>query len=49
MNNRPVFAVAFGPPWKAPYGGGVDSKLPWAHLVFPERVIFEEFGVEPRH
>jgi len=36
-------AIRFGPPWKAPYGGGVDSRLPWAHLLFPEPVIFDEF------
>jgi ubiquinone/menaquinone biosynthesis C-methylase UbiE len=38
-----LLAVAFGPSWRAPHGGGIDSRLPWAHLVFPERVIFEEF------
>jgi len=38
-----LLAVAFGPPWRAPYGGGGDSRLPWAHLIFPESVIFEEF------
>ena len=38
-----LLAVGFGPPWRAPYGGGADSRLPWAHLVFPESVIFEEF------
>jgi SAM-dependent methyltransferase len=38
-----LLGVRFGPPWKAPYGGGVDSRLPWAHLVFPERVVFDEF------
>jgi hypothetical protein len=37
------FAVAFGPPWKAPYGGGIDSRLPWAHLIVPETLIFDEF------
>jgi hypothetical protein len=43
-----LFAVAFGPPWKAPYGGGIDSRLPWVHLVLPESVIFDEFrGVRP--
>ncbi|MDQ3696984.1 MAG: hypothetical protein M3373_03015 [Gemmatimonadota bacterium] len=36
-------AVRFGPPWKAPNGGGVDSVLPWAHLMFPEEIIFDEF------
>lgn len=38
-----LLAVGFSPPWKAPYGGGADSRLPWAHLVFPESVIFDEF------
>jgi SAM-dependent methyltransferase len=30
-------------PWMSPYGGNTDSRLPWAHLIFPEPVIFEEF------
>lgn len=38
-----LLAIRFGPPWKAPYGGGVDSRLPWAHLIFPEAVIFDHF------
>jgi SAM-dependent methyltransferase len=36
-------AIGFGPLWHAPYGGHIDSWLPWAHLIFPEEVIFEEF------
>jgi hypothetical protein len=35
--------VGFSPPWKAPYGGGGDTRLPWAHLLFPESLIFEEY------
>ena len=35
-------AVALGPSWKAPFGGGIQSRLPWAHLIFPEEVIFAE-------
>ena len=38
-----VLAVRFGPAWRSPYGGGVDSLLPWAHLVFPEKVVLAEF------
>jgi 2-polyprenyl-3-methyl-5-hydroxy-6-metoxy-1,4-benzoquinol methylase len=36
-------AIGFGPLWNAPYGGHIDSWLPWAHLIFPEEVIFDEF------
>lgn len=35
-------AIGLGPTWKAPFGGGIDSRLPWAHLIFPEEVIFGE-------
>lgn len=38
-----LLGTGFSPPWKAPFGGGVDSRLPWAHLIFPEPVIFAEF------
>ncbi|MEO8092007.1 MAG: methyltransferase domain-containing protein [bacterium] len=38
-----LLAVGFSPPWKSPFGGSGDSRVPWAHLVFPESVIFEEF------
>lgn len=33
--------VTFGPPWFAPYGAHVHyfTKLPWVHLLFPERTI----------
>jgi SAM-dependent methyltransferase len=36
--------IGFGPLWKSPTGGHIDymTPLPWAHLIFPERVIFEE-------
>jgi SAM-dependent methyltransferase len=38
-----ILAMRFGPSWKSPYGGGVDSRLPWAQLIFPQVVIFDEF------
>ena len=38
-----LLAIGFGPLWKAPYGGHIDVRVPWAHLVFPEEVIFDEF------
>jgi SAM-dependent methyltransferase len=38
-----VLAMRLGPLWKAPYGGHIDSWLPWAHLIFPEDVIFERY------
>lgn len=33
--------VTFGPPWYAPYGAHMHyfTKIPWVHLIFPERVI----------
>lgn len=36
--------IGFGPLWKAPTGGHIDymTRLPWAHLVFPEQVIMQE-------
>ena len=37
-------AIGFGPLWKSPYGGHITymTRLPWAHLLFPERVILRE-------
>jgi hypothetical protein len=39
-----VLAIGFAPLWKAPYGGHITfmTKLPWAHLLFPEHVIMAE-------
>jgi SAM-dependent methyltransferase len=36
--------IGFAPPWKAPHGGhiGYMTKVPWAHLMFPEQVILRE-------
>jgi SAM-dependent methyltransferase len=36
--------IGFGPLWKAPTGGHINfmTKLPWAHLLFPEPVIMAE-------
>jgi SAM-dependent methyltransferase len=33
--------VTFGPPWFAPYGAHMHyfTKIPWVHLLFPERTI----------
>lgn len=33
--------ITFGPPWFAPYGSHMYyfTKLPWVHLIFPERVV----------
>jgi SAM-dependent methyltransferase len=36
-------AIGFGPLWHAPFGGHLDVRLPYAHLIFPEEVIFDEF------
>jgi len=39
-----LLVIGFGPLWKAPFGGHLDARrMPWAHLVFPEEVIFDEF------
>jgi SAM-dependent methyltransferase len=38
-----LLAMRLGPLWKAPYGGHIDAWLPWAHLLFPEEVIFERY------
>ena len=37
-------AIGFGPLWRSPWGGHIDfmTRLPWAHLVFPEQVILSE-------
>jgi 2-polyprenyl-3-methyl-5-hydroxy-6-metoxy-1,4-benzoquinol methylase len=36
--------IGFSALWKSPYGGHVQymTKLPWAHLLFPERVVLRE-------
>ena len=39
-----LVVIGFGPLWKSPLGGHIDfmTSLPWAHLLFPERVIMAE-------
>jgi SAM-dependent methyltransferase len=39
-----LLVIGFGPLWKAPLGGhiGYMTSIPWAHLLFPERVIMAE-------
>jgi 2-polyprenyl-3-methyl-5-hydroxy-6-metoxy-1,4-benzoquinol methylase len=39
-----VLVIGFTQLWKAPYGGHISfmTKLPWAHLIFPEEVIAAE-------
>jgi SAM-dependent methyltransferase len=36
--------IGFSPLWKSPFGGhiGYMTKAPWAHLIFPERIIMRE-------
>ena len=36
--------IGFGPLWKSPTGGhiGYMTRVPWAHLIFPEAVIMGE-------
>lgn len=38
-----LLTIGFGPLWKAPFGGHIDVRLPWAHLIFPQEVVFDEF------
>jgi SAM-dependent methyltransferase len=37
-------AIGFAPLWKSPWGGHIDfmTSLPWAHLLFPERIVLAE-------
>jgi SAM-dependent methyltransferase len=43
-HNGGELVIGFGPLWKSPYGGHLEhmTRLPWAHLIFPERVIMLE-------
>ncbi len=36
-----LIVIGLGPLWKSPYGGAIDfiTQLPWAHLIFSEKVI----------
>ncbi len=43
-----LLVMRLGPLWKAPYGGAIDSWLPWAHLIFPEDVIFDRYRATRR-
>ncbi len=38
-------AIGFGPLWNSPYGAHQlqMSRLPWAHLIFPERVVMAQW------
>jgi hypothetical protein len=38
-----LLAIRFGPPWRSPFGGGIDSRMPWAHLLVPEPIVFDDF------
>lgn len=44
MKKEGLLVIGFSPLWKAPYGGHITyvTKLPWAHLLFPESVIMQE-------
>jgi SAM-dependent methyltransferase len=44
LNPGGELAIGFGPLWKSPWGGHIDfmTRMPWAHLIFPEDVILEE-------
>ncbi len=39
-----LIVIGFGPLWKSPYGGAINymTRLPWAHLLFPEGVIMRQ-------
>jgi len=45
-----LLLIGFGPLWKSPFGGHIDfiTPLPWAQLLFSERVImFERLRYRP--
>jgi SAM-dependent methyltransferase len=44
LKKEGILVIGFGPLWKAPYGGHINfmTKVPWAHLIFPESVIMAE-------
>jgi 2-polyprenyl-3-methyl-5-hydroxy-6-metoxy-1,4-benzoquinol methylase len=44
LKKNGIMVIGFGPLWKAPYGGHIQfmTKVPWAHLIFPESVIMAE-------
>jgi 2-polyprenyl-3-methyl-5-hydroxy-6-metoxy-1,4-benzoquinol methylase len=48
LRDRGLLAMRAAPLWKAPYGGRLDSWLPWAHLIFPEPIIFERYRLDRR-
>jgi SAM-dependent methyltransferase len=39
-----ILCIGFSPLWKSPYGAHITSltRLPWVHLMFPERVLIRE-------
>ena len=39
-----LLVLTFAPLWKSPYGAHIIymTKLPWAHLIFPERIVMAE-------
>lgn len=39
-----IIVIGFSPLWKAPFGGHITdvTKFPWAHLLFPERIVMKE-------
>lgn len=39
-----ILAIGFGPFWRSPRGAHLDfmTRVPWVHLLFPERVILRE-------
>lgn len=44
LQKEGIMVIGFGPLWKSPYGGHISymTKVPWAHLIFPESVIMAE-------
>jgi cyclopropane fatty-acyl-phospholipid synthase-like methyltransferase len=44
LNQGGIMVIGFSALWQAPYGGHIDfmTKVPWAHLMFPETVIMHE-------
>jgi 2-polyprenyl-3-methyl-5-hydroxy-6-metoxy-1,4-benzoquinol methylase len=44
LNPGGELVIGFGPLWKSPFGGHINymTWVPWAHLLFAERVIMDE-------
>jgi len=46
MKKDGIMVIGFSPLWKSPYGGHINdlTRFPWAHLIFPEKIIIDEYS-----